>query len=80
MAAILADDIFKCIFANENVLISIRISLKFFSDVSIHHKPTLVQIMDWRLTCDKPLFEPMMAYFTDAYMRPKGLDESNYRC
>ena len=29
MAAILADDIFKCIFLNENVRMSIQISLKF---------------------------------------------------
>ena len=29
MAAILADDIFKCIFLNENLGISIKISLKF---------------------------------------------------
>ena len=29
MAAILADDIFKCIFLNENDRISIQISLKF---------------------------------------------------
>ena len=29
MAAILADDIFKCIFMNENVRILIQISLKF---------------------------------------------------
>ena len=59
---------FQMHFANENVLISIRISLKFFPEVSIYHKPALVQIMAWCLTCDKPLFEPMMAYFTDAYM------------
>ena len=29
MATNLADDIFKCIFFDENVLISIKISLKF---------------------------------------------------
>ena len=29
MTAILADDIFKCILLNENVLILIKISLKF---------------------------------------------------
>ena len=29
MAATLADDIFKCIFLNENIWISIRISVKF---------------------------------------------------
>ena len=25
--------------------------------------------MAWRQTDDKPFYEPMMAYFTDAYMR-----------
>ena len=30
MAAILVDDIFKCIFLNENDRIQIEISLKFF--------------------------------------------------
>ena len=29
--------------------------------------------MYWRRTGDKPLFGPMMAYFTDAYMRPLDL-------
>ena len=63
------DDIFKCIFLNENVWISIRISLKFAPEVPINNKPALIQIMAWRLTGAKPLSEPMMAYFTDAYMR-----------
>ena len=34
MATILADDIFKCIFVNENDRISIRISLKFVPNES----------------------------------------------
>ena len=54
------DDIFKCIFLNENVWISIRISLKFVSRVPIDNKPALVQIMAWRRPGDKPLSEPMM--------------------
>ena len=69
MAATLADDIFKCIFLIENVWILIRISLKFVPEVPIYHKPTLVQIMAWRLLGAKPLYELMMAYFTDANMR-----------
>ena len=68
MAATLADNIFKYIFLNENVWISLRISLKFVPEVPIYNKQALVQIMAWRLTGDKPLSEPMMAYFTDAYM------------
>ena len=69
MADTLADDIFKCIFLNENIWIAIRISLKFVPEVQIYNKPALVQIMAWRLIGAKPLSEPMMAYFTDAYIR-----------
>ena len=41
------DDIFKCIFLTENVIISIKISLKFVPKGSINNIPTLVQIMAW---------------------------------
>ena len=60
MAAILADDIFKWIFLNENVWISINISLKFVPMGPINNIPSLVQIMAWRQTGDKPLSETMM--------------------
>ena len=40
-----ADDIFKCIFLNENVLISIKISLKFVLEGSFNNFPALVEIM-----------------------------------
>ena len=53
------DDIFKCIFVNENVLIPINISRKFVSKGSINYIPALVQIMAWRPAGDKPLSEPM---------------------
>ena len=52
------NDIFKCIFLNENVWISI--SLKFVPKGPINNIPALVQIMAWRRPGDKPLFEPMM--------------------
>ena len=52
--------IFKCIFFNENVLISIEISLKFVPTGPIKNIPALVHIMAWRLSGDKPLSEPMM--------------------
>ena len=39
MAAILADDIFKCIFLNENDRISIQFSLKFLPDSPIDNDP-----------------------------------------
>ena len=60
MAAILADDIFKRIFLNENVSILIQISLKFVPECPIDNKSALVQVMAWRRTGDKPLSEPMM--------------------
>ena len=55
-----ADDIFKCIFFNENVSIAIRISLKFVPKGPINNNLALVQIMAWRRPGDKPLSEPMM--------------------
>ena len=55
------DDIFKCIFSNENVWISIKISLNFVPRGPINNIPALVQVMDWRRPGDKPLSEPMLA-------------------
>ena len=57
-----ADDIFKCIFVNENVSISIKNPLKFVPNGPINNIPALVQIMAWRRPGDKPLSEPMMVY------------------
>ena len=54
------DDIFKSIFLNENVRISISISLKFVLKGPISNIPALIQIMAWRRPGDKPLSEPMM--------------------
>ena len=54
------DDIFKSIFLNKNVLISIKISLKFVPRCPINNIPALVQIMDWCRPGDNPLSEPMM--------------------
>ena len=51
-----ADDIFKWIFLNENV-----ISLKFVPQGPIDNIPALVQIMAWRRPGDKPLSGSMMA-------------------
>ena len=55
-----ADDIFKWLFLNENVWISIKISLKFVPQGPIDNIPALVQIMAWRLPGDKPLSGPMI--------------------
>ena len=53
------DDILKCIFLNENVWISLKISLNFVPKGPINNIPALVQIMAWRSAGDKPLSEPM---------------------
>ena len=63
-----AHNVFKCNFLNENVWIPIKISLKFVPKGPINNIPALVQIMAWRQTGDKPLSEPMMTQFNDAYM------------
>ena len=55
-----ADDTFKRIFLNENVRISIKISLRFVPKGPINNIAALVQIMAWRRPGDKPLSEPMM--------------------
>ena len=54
------NNIFKCIFLNENVWISIKISLRFVPKGPINNIPALVQIMAWRRLGDKPLSEPMV--------------------
>ena len=54
------DDIFKCIFLNENTCISLEISLKFVRKVQINNILALVQIMAWHRPGDKPLSEPML--------------------
>ena len=60
MAANCPDDIFKCIFLNETVWISLKMLLHFIPKGPINIIPALVQTMAWRRPGDKPLFEPMM--------------------
>ena len=55
-----ADNIFKCIFLNENAWIPINFSLKFVPMGPINNISVLVQIMAWRRPGDKPLSEPMI--------------------
>ena len=57
MAAILADDIFEWIF------------VKVIPESPTDSKKALVQVMAWRQPGDKPLPEPMVTQFTDAYVR-----------
>ena len=54
------DSIFKCIFLNENVWISIKVSLQFIPKGPINNIPALVQIMAWCRVGAKPLSETMM--------------------
>ena len=58
-----ADDIFKCLFLNENIWIFLKISLKFVPKVRIINISALVQIMACRLVGAKPLSEPIMVSF-----------------
>ena len=53
-------EIFKWIFLNENVWISIKISLNFVPRGPIYNIPALVQIMACRRPGDKPLSELML--------------------
>ena len=68
MATDFSDEIFKRIFLNENIRISIEISLKFVPMVSNDNKSALVQAMAWRRTGGKPLSELMLTRFTGTYM------------
>ena len=47
----------------------IKISLKFIPKGPIDNKSSFVEVMAWRRTGDKPLTEPMLTQFTDAYLR-----------
>ena len=55
-----ADDILKCIVLNEDVWISLKISLKYAPKGPINNIPALVQIMAWRRPGDEPLSEAML--------------------
>ena len=55
-----ADDLFKSIFFNENVWISIKFSLNLIPKGPIDNNPALVQLMAWHRAGDKPLSEPML--------------------
>ena len=56
-----ADDIFKCILMNEKFSIFNGLPLNFEPKGPINNIPTLVQIMAWWRSGNKPLSEPMMA-------------------
>ena len=66
---IIGNYIFKWISMNDNFWILDKISLKYVPLGQIDNMGALVQIMVWHQSDDKPLSEPMMVWFTDAYMR-----------
>ena len=59
------DDIFKSIFMNEKFCILIWISLNFVPKGPINIISAMVQIMALRWSGDKPLYKPMLTWFTD---------------
>ena len=69
MAAIFSRQNFQMYFRELNIWIAINISPRFLPNGQINNIPSLVQRVTWRRPGDKPLSEPMMAKFTDAYMR-----------
>ena len=64
-----ADDILRCIFVNEQFFILIEISPKTVPKGPIDNNWALDQTMAWRRIGDKPLSEPMVTQFADAYVR-----------
>ena len=64
-----SDDTFKCIFMKGKFCILIPISFKVVPKGAIDNKLALVQVVAWRQTGDKPLPEPMLTQFNDAYMQ-----------
>ena len=72
MDATFADDIFKCIFLNEEFCFLIKILLEFVPKGPIDNKAALVQVMAWCRTGVKPLLAPKLTQFTDACMRHWG--------
>ena len=77
-----ADNIFKCIFLNENVWIPIKISMKFVPKGPVNNIAALVQIMAWRRPGDKPLSEPMMVSLAThiCVTRPQWVKSVLTRC
>ena len=76
------DDIFKCIFLNENVQISIKISMTFAPKGPTNNTPALVRMMTWRRRSDKPLSEPMVASLLThiCVTRPQWVNSLHNNC
>ena len=67
-----ADKVFKCIFMNDSIWISSKISLEIVADGPIDNKLASVQVNRRCQTSDKPLPEPMLSEFHDAIWRHQG--------
>ena len=67
MATTLANDILQCSFVNESISILIKNTLNFVHMGSIYKNSSLVQVMTWYCTGNKPLPGPIMVQFHDAY-------------
>ena len=63
------NDTFKCFFLNENIWFWIEMSLNLIHKGSFNSIPALVWIMGCGRPGHRPLSEPIMSCFTDAYMR-----------
>ena len=74
------DDIFKFIFVNENAWISIEIPLKFVPMCQMNNIPTLVHIMAWCQSGDKPLSAPMMVSLLTHIYASHGPNELTICC
>ena len=76
-----ADDTFKRIFINENITISINISLKFVPNGLIDNIQHWLQIMAWRRPGDKPLSETMRVNLLTpiCVTRPQWVKERFYK-
>ena len=69
-----ADDVFKCIFLNENVGIPIIISLKIVPKGTINNIPSLVQIMACRLSAPSHYLNQWWLVYWRIYAS-RGLNE-----
>ena len=71
---------FQVHFLDENVLFTIKISLKFVPNGQINKIPAMVQIMAWRRPGDKPLSEPMVVSLPThiCVIRPQWVKDSSF--
>ena len=74
------ENISKCIFLNENVWISLKISLMLLTRVWFNNTPALVQIMAWSRLGDKPLSESVFVRSLThiCLTRPKWVNMINW--